>query len=137
MTQSPLSDATGISDGGTFTITVTATDGATPANSSSCTVTVTVNDNDAPTFTCPSNLTVNTNNSANCEVTVPDVLTGIIDEADNCSAVTMTQSPLSGTAQTGISDGGTFTITVRPDGAHRLIRQLYSNGDGERNAFVS
>ncbi|MBK6355142.1 MAG: DUF5011 domain-containing protein [Saprospiraceae bacterium] len=61
MTQSPLSGTaqTGISDGGTFTITVTATDGATPANSSSCTVTVTVNDNDAPVITRTGAATIN------------------------------------------------------------------------------
>ncbi len=101
---------------GTTTITWTFTDAA--MNSTTCTQNVIVNDNDPPTFSCPADLTVNTNDNTNCEVTVPDVLTGIADETDNCSAVTLTQSPTSGSAQTGVADGGTFQITVTAtDGA--------------------
>jgi hypothetical protein len=40
------------SDGRLTDTGVSATDGATPANTATCTVTVTVNDDDAPTLTC-------------------------------------------------------------------------------------
>jgi hypothetical protein len=55
MTQSPTAASahTGVSDDGTFTIVVTATDGSTPANTTTCNVQVTVNDSNVPTFTCP------------------------------------------------------------------------------------
>ncbi len=60
MAQSPVSGSsqTGVMDGGTFAITVTATDNASPANATTCTVTVTVNDDDVPVISLIGNSTV-------------------------------------------------------------------------------
>jgi hypothetical protein len=72
-------------DGSLVTVTYTATDSATPANSTTCAITITVNDDDAPTVTCPPNATINTNAGASCEITIPDYVAQL-SPTDNCTA---------------------------------------------------
>lgn len=45
--------------GATVTVTYTATDGASPANTKVCTILITVQDNQLPTITCPASVTLN------------------------------------------------------------------------------
>ncbi|MBL7795696.1 MAG: HYR domain-containing protein, partial [Saprospiraceae bacterium] len=64
---------TGVSDGATVTVNYTATDGAAPANTTTCTVVITVNDDVAPTVACPAaTAVINTNAGTSCEITIPD-----------------------------------------------------------------
>ncbi len=101
-------------DGSTVVVNYTATDAASPANTTTCTVTITVNDDDAPTFTCPTpTLVLNTTGNNGCEVTIPDLVAMVSDAADNCglAAVPVTQSIAAGT-YSGASDSNTIPVTV-------------------------
>src|SRR6185369_16977072 len=91
---------------GPHTITVTATDAA--GNSATCTTTFTVMDNTPPMVACPAASTANA--GANCQAAVPNVLSGV-SVSDDCSAagaITLSQSPATGT-MVGV---GPHTITV-------------------------
>jgi len=84
---------TGIADGGTFDVTITANDGNGNNNAVPCVVTVTVNDDDLPTISCPANQTVPTAPD-NCS-TPP--LTYSVTTTDNCSStVSLVSGPSSG-----------------------------------------
>jgi gliding motility-associated-like protein len=94
-----------ISGAGTIqTITLTATDAS--GNISTCTFDVTLQDNTAPTITCPADQTETPN--ASCQFVLSDY-TSLATTTDNCSAVTVTQSPASGSTITGTS---TVTLTA-------------------------
>jgi len=76
------------------TITLTATDAT--GNSSSCNFDVLLTDNIAPDVICPGDQ--NAYADVSCSITVGDY-TGLVSATDNCSSViTLTQSPLPGTA---------------------------------------
>lgn len=83
------------------TLTVTDVNGLT----SSCNFNVTLQDVTPPTVTCPANQTAVAN--ASCQFTMIDY-TGMVTTSDNCvGAVTVTQSPASGTLVSG-----TQTVTM-------------------------
>jgi hypothetical protein len=106
---------TSVSDGATIMVNYTATDGATPANTTTCTVTITVNDDDKPTFTCPTpTLVLNTTGGENCQVTIPDLVALVTNAADNCALKTtnpITQSIAAGNYN-GVSDGMIIPVVV-------------------------
>ena len=78
---------------GTYTVTITATDGA--SNTGSCSFSVTVTDQTAPSISCPANATVAA--SANCTASLASY-TAAATATDNCTAnPTKTQSPAVGT----------------------------------------
>ncbi|WP_088340883.1 malectin domain-containing carbohydrate-binding protein [Robiginitalea sediminis] len=86
-------------EAGTTTVTVTATDLA--GNTAQCTFNVTVNDGQAPDIVCPGDQTLTGDISGN--LSMPD-LTGLASAVDNCDAsVVVTQSPVAGTAVSGIT----------------------------------
>jgi hypothetical protein len=104
----------GASDSNTIPVTVTVTDAASPANTTTCNYTFTVNDDDAPTFTCPTpTLILNTTGNNGCEVTIPNLVAMVTNAADNCglAAVPVTQSIAAG-AYSGVSDDNTIPVTV-------------------------
>ncbi len=69
---------------GTTTVTVTATDNASPANITTDQFTVTVVDDENPTITCPGNMTTNNSTAPNdCGASV----TFAASASDNCSTV--------------------------------------------------
>jgi HYR domain/Bacterial Ig domain len=86
---------------GVTTVTCTASDTATPPNTSSCSFTVTVVDAQAPTLSCPANISLTS--SGGCQTatyTTPSA-------SDNCTGATVSCSPASGTCFTV----GTTTVT--------------------------
>jgi len=99
------SDASGIYDGGTTTVTFTATDAA--SNTATCSFDVTVNDTEAPTISCPSDITQN-NDAGTCEavVTVPDPTA-----SDNCPNLTLSNSFNSTSNASDTYSMGTSTVT--------------------------
>lgn len=103
VTQSP---AAGTLISGSQVVTLTATDAS--GNASNCTFTVNVIDNSAPTITCPGNQTLPLGGA--CTASLPDY-TGLVTTSDNCSAVTVTQSPASGSTITGVTST-TITMTA-------------------------
>jgi len=114
VTQSIAAGAySGVSDGNTIPVTVTVTDAATPANTTSCTVTFTVNDDDPPVVTCPSATTViNTNAGASCEITIPNYV-ALLTPTDNCTAsgsIVEAQTIPAGAYTTGVYHGATITV---------------------------
>jgi hypothetical protein len=114
VTQSIAAGAySGVSDDNTIPVTVTVTDAATPANTTSCTVTFTVNDDDPPVVTCPSATTViNTNAGASCEITIPNYV-ALLSPTDNCTAsgsIVEAQTIPAGAYTTGVYHGATITV---------------------------
>ena len=99
VTQSP---AAGTVITSIITIMLTVDDGN--GNTANCTFNVSPFDNTNPIVTCPGNQTESPN--ASCQFTLPDY-TGLVTVADNCGAVTVTQSPVSGTVISG-----TTTVTM-------------------------
>ncbi|MGI8580732.1 MAG: beta strand repeat-containing protein, partial [Chitinophagaceae bacterium] len=104
VTQSPASGST-VTGTGTFTVTLTATD--VSGNSSTCNFTVTKKDVTPPSITCPGTQTLALA-STNCKASLPNYTT-LATTSDNCSAVTVTQSPVTGTSVTGT---GSITVTL-------------------------
>ena len=107
-------------DGATVTVNYTATDGASPANTTTCTVTITVNDDDAPSVTCPANTTViNTDGGGTCSITIPNYAT-LLAPTDNCTAsgsIVENQDIAAG-AHSVSGDGATVTVNyTATDGA--------------------
>lgn len=101
VTQSPVS-GTSVSGVGTTVVTITATD--VNGNVSTCTFNVNRVDVTAPTVTCPGNQTAAAN--ASCQFVMTNYIP-LVTTSDNCSAVTVTQSPASGTTVSG-----TQTVTM-------------------------
>lgn len=95
----------------TVTVTLTATDGATIPNSTSCTFQVLLNDVSAPAITCGPDLNVLFNGS--CQFVVGNRTSnyaGLLSDMDNCdSAPIITQSPSSSTVIQGQT---TITLTA-------------------------
>ena len=83
----------GCSDVGTSQITVTATDGQNPANTSTHVIDVTVEDNTDPTLTAPADVTVNVD-AGECAAAA-NVTLGNPTAADNCSVTTSNDAPSS------------------------------------------
>jgi len=107
VTQSPIS-GTVISDHGTAqTITLTADDGN--GNTNTTTFEVTLADVTPPSLTAVEDTFEDLD--ASCNFTVPDY-TGLTTAADNCGAVTVTQSPISGTVISGHGTAQTITLTA-------------------------
>ncbi|MFZ2898274.1 MAG: LamG-like jellyroll fold domain-containing protein, partial [Saprospiraceae bacterium] len=75
-------------DGATVTVNYTATDGATPPNTTTCTVTITVIDNQPPAITCPSNISVNNDPGQCCAVVNYTAPIG----TDNCTGQSTAQT---------------------------------------------
>jgi hypothetical protein len=121
LAQNPVAGAlqTGIPDGGTFQVTLFATDLAGNVTDFSCKVTVTVLDDDSPVVACPpANITVSTNPVASCEITIPDYI-DLLVPTDNCTGTAdllETQNPQPG------------SYVVSGDGA--LVTVLYLVSDG-------
>ncbi|MCE7926486.1 MAG: HYR domain-containing protein, partial [Haliscomenobacteraceae bacterium CHB4] len=109
---------TGVSDGAVIVVNYTATDGASPANTTTCTVNITVNDDDPPQVTCPpADITVNTDAGANCSIMIPDYI-GTLTPTDNCSAIVEAQSIPAGAYTTGVSHGAVIVVNyTATDGA--------------------
>ena len=84
----------GCSDVGTSQITVTATDGQNPANTSTHVIDVTVVDNIDPTLTAPADVTVNVD-AGECSAAAANVTLGNPTAADNCSVTTSNDAPSS------------------------------------------
>ena len=84
----------GCTDVGTSQITVTATDGQNPANTSTHVIDVTVEDNTDPTLTAPADVTVNVDAGA-CSADAANVTLGNPTAADNCSVTTSNDAPSS------------------------------------------
>jgi uncharacterized repeat protein (TIGR01451 family) len=87
---------------GTYTITLTATDGA--GNSTAATTTFTVNDDTAPTIAAPTGVTVYTGSSAtSCSVVVSDATLGTATASDNCSGI-------GAITRSGVPSGNAFPV---------------------------
>ncbi|QQS29307.1 MAG: HYR domain-containing protein [Sphingobacteriales bacterium] len=97
---------TGVYHGATITVQYTATDSATPANTTTCTVEITVNDDDAPTLANPGDQVLNTIlNTCAANYTIIDPLT------DNCVATwSYTLSGATFGASSGIADGSNSNV---------------------------
>src|SRR6202007_2113085 len=93
-----------ISGVGSTTVTLTATDAN--SNFTTCTFTVNAIDNTAPSLTCPTAQTIVLD--ASCNGTLGDY-TSMASTSDNCSAVIVTQSPVAGSAISGV---GSTTVTL-------------------------
>src|SRR5205814_1000409 len=91
-------------DGCAGTVTLTAKDASN--NTSTCSFTVNKVDVTPPTITCPATQTVTLNGS--CEGTLGNYIS-LTTANDACSPVTVTQSPVAGTAANGT---GTVTVTL-------------------------
>src|SRR5207249_369948 len=104
VTQSPVAGT--MVSLGAHTITVTATDAA--GNSATCTTLFTVTDTTAPTVNCSTIPSASADGS--CQAAVPNILSGVTvsDACSAASAITITQSPATGTL-VGL---GAHTITV-------------------------
>lgn len=106
VTQSP---AAGTVSGTNVTVTLTAVDDA--GNDATCTFVVEHVDQTAPSITCPSNQTVSAD--VNCQFALANYTSGFATTSDNCDlSVTVTQSPLSGSTQSGLTQ---VTLTVADD----------------------
>src|SRR5204862_219996 len=103
VTQSPVA-GTAANGTGTVTVTLTAKDASN--NTSTCSFTVNKVDVTPPTITCPATQTVTLDGS--CEGTLGNYI-GLATANDACSPVTVTQSPVAGTAANGT---GTVTVTL-------------------------
>ncbi|GEQ85765.1 hypothetical protein ULMS_12730 [Patiriisocius marinistellae] len=90
ITQNPVAGTTILT--GTTTITLFANDGT---NSNTCTFDITVIDNTPPEISCPADITENVD--ATCTFTIEDYTT-LATATDNCTIVSITQSPVPGTA---------------------------------------
>ena len=116
-TQSPTSGTT-ITANSTVTITVTDENN----NSTNCQFTAILADTTSPIVTCPAD--INEAINSNCEYNLSDV-TAAVTGTDNCSVLanmTITQNPLPGTLQNGITNilitladeqGNTSTCTLK------------------------
>ncbi|MCH2223322.1 MAG: HYR domain-containing protein [Crocinitomicaceae bacterium] len=96
--------------GGTETIILTATDEA--GNTAQCPITLNIIDLEIPVPVCPTTQQIYVD--GNCQGTTPDY-TGLISVTDNCSAsaaITLSQSPPTGTVITGAIVETTITITA-------------------------
>ncbi|MCO6492278.1 MAG: HYR domain-containing protein, partial [Phaeodactylibacter sp.] len=117
ITQNPAAGASfGSAHGDQQVVTITVTD--QDGNSVTCTATVTLVDDENPIITnCADdqNVLVSSNGTGDCEALIPD-LTDEVAANDNCSEfanLTITQSPLAGTAFNGAhGDQQVVTITV-------------------------
>ncbi|MFM9826568.1 MAG: hypothetical protein ACKVOD_10640, partial [Flavobacterium sp.] len=151
ITQSPAAGSIVSGHNTTQLITLTVDD--TNGNTATSTFTITLKDVTDPTITTVSDFDVDIN-STNCDFTIPDY-TGLVTTFDNCGAVTVTQSPASGTLSghnttqiiTLTADDGngntatsTFTITLKdvtkptitPSGDEEV-----SNDPGQCGALVT
>lgn len=99
ISQSPVS---GTTISANQIITITVIDEA--ANESECSFVLSIADTTRPTIVCPPSIEMAIN--SNCEYVLPDL--GVdVTGTDNCSAfgaMTVTQNPLAGTTQNGITD---------------------------------
>ena len=77
---------------GTTTVTCTASDSATPPNTSTCTFTVTVNDCEDPRITCPTIAPIQLLPGDSC----PTAVTFEASATDNCSVQSVVCAPPSG-----------------------------------------
>ena len=75
--------SSGVSEGATITVSYTATDGATPANTTTCTVNITVHDDDAPAVVCQ-NASVNLNAAGTGSIATSAVFQS---GTDNCGTI--------------------------------------------------
>ncbi|MBK8195613.1 MAG: HYR domain-containing protein [Lewinellaceae bacterium] len=101
---------TGVSDGAVIVVHYTATDGASPANTTTCTVNITVNDDDPPQVVCPpADITINTDDGLSCSIMIPDYV-GTLTAVDNCSAVVEAQDIPAGAYSTGVSHGAVIVV---------------------------
>ncbi|MBL0314378.1 MAG: HYR domain-containing protein [Flavobacteriales bacterium] len=106
VTQSPAA-GTAVSGVGTTVVTLTVTDAS--SNSANCTFNVNRVDTTVPTITCPAAQTLVLN--ATCAGVLADY-TSLATVADNCTAtgaLTVTQSPVAGSAVSGV---GTTVVTL-------------------------
>jgi len=113
---------------GTTTITWTATDHASPANSSSCTQTITVEDHENPMISCPANITTGTDPNS-CSATVNP---GTPTASDNCSSPTVAGVRSDGQALNAPYPKGTTTITwtaTDSSGNHSSCNQTITVND--------
>ncbi|MBL7904115.1 MAG: HYR domain-containing protein, partial [Bacteroidales bacterium] len=93
---------------GITTVSVLVSDGASPANTTSCSFTVTVTDDDVPTVTCPANIAVDTDASeCTAAVTIPAITFG-----DNCSSPVLTWSTTGATNINGNGQPSTQTFNA-------------------------
>jgi uncharacterized repeat protein (TIGR01451 family) len=92
---------------GTTTITWTASDHASPANTSSCQQTITVEDHEDPVILCPAPI-VQGNDPGTCSATVNP---GQPTATDNCGSPTVTGTRSDGQALNAPYPKGTTTIT--------------------------
>ncbi|TAF34720.1 MAG: HYR domain-containing protein, partial [Cytophagales bacterium] len=100
VTQSPVA-GTAVSGVGTTVVTLTATDPS--GNATSCTFNVNRVDTTPPSITCPAAQTLALN--ASCSATLGDYTTLATGVSDNCTAtaaIVLTQSPVAGTAVSGV-----------------------------------
>lgn len=96
-----------VSNVGSLTVTITATDAS--GNSSNCSFSVNKTDNTVPVATCPAAQTILLGST--CTAVLPDYRT-MVTKSDNCtasSAITLTQAPAPGTI---ISSAGITTVTI-------------------------
>lgn len=107
-----------------ITRTFTATDGATPSNSSSAVQTITVADGIAPTINAPSDVTAYTGPGAtSCGI---DVSLGTPTTDDNCAGVTVTRSPSGNSFGVGTTDV-TWTATDAAGNTATAIQHVTVN----------
>jgi len=127
ITQLPSAGFVLTGNGTTQTVTITASDGN--GNANSCDIALTLTDTIAPTINCPLDITLDAN--ADCQNFVGDYRSQAVvsDNCTNSAVISVTQSPIPGTAITGhdteqivtltANDGNgntsncTFTITLR------------------------
>lgn len=109
LVQSPP-PGTAITEPGTVTITITATDAA--GNSSNCTFDQEVLDRDPPQLVCGQFSPI-APNPGTCDYTVPDVISAstITDNCGVANLMTVTQSPAAGATFTGFFQNVTVTAT--------------------------
>jgi hypothetical protein len=103
VTQSPVA-GTAANGTGSITVTLTARDASN--NTSTCSFTVNKVDVTAPSIICPATQTVTLD--ASCNGTLGNYIS-LATANDACSPVTVTQSPVAGTAANGT---GSITVTL-------------------------
>ena len=126
--QSPA-PGTSITEPGTVTITMTATDAA--GNSTTCTFDQVIVDRDPPQLICGQFAPIPPN-MGTCDYTVPDVIaTSTI--TDNCGSgtppLTVTQSPAAGTTFTGLFQNVTVTATDASGNSNSCVTTLLPGED--------
>lgn len=107
VTQSPVAGTT-VTGLGTTTVVLTVGDGN--GNFSTCSFGVTRTDTTVPSITCPATQNISLN--AACAGTLGAY--SAVSTADNCGTVTVTQSPVSGTAVSGV--GSSSVVLTANDG---------------------